>query len=94
MQSLGAVLGVGQCKLILVPDEKAEALYGPRLEKRNERLVRGGTVHFQFSRRHMRKIQRTGGSNSRKYMSSEQASELGRRAAMVRWNRVKAAAAP
>jgi transcriptional regulator with XRE-family HTH domain len=44
-----------------------------------------GTVRIVFSMKHMRKIRRKGGENSRRYMSRRQAKILARRAAAARW---------
>lgn len=49
--------------------------------------MHAGTVHIQFSRKFMRKIQRKGGANSRKYLTKRKASALGRRAAKARWRK-------
>lgn len=114
VQSLGAVLGVGQCKLLLVPDERAMALYGKRLEKRDERLVRTGAIQIVVSRRFMQKIGAKGGKSRAKMLNERlsiqrRMSKLGklsararmkkikpsrrqdRQAAVIRWERAKAA---
>jgi len=44
------------------------------LEKRAENCMHSGTVHILISRRELRKRQRKGGENSRKFMSVRQAS--------------------
>lgn len=54
--------------------------------KRNSgKAVHAGTVLFKFSRRHMRKIQRKGGENSRKNLPRWKRKALARKAARARW---------
>jgi hypothetical protein len=101
MTSLGAVLGVLAVKCILVEDpdadkwlQKQAARFGKGLKQRNENLVRADTVHITLTERHMRKIRRKGGTNSRKNMSKRRASQIGKAAALVRWADVKEAVKP
>jgi hypothetical protein len=61
-KTLGAVLGVLQLKLIAVEDAEAMRLYGKRVDKRDDRLVRSEIVTQEFSRRYMQKIGRNGGN--------------------------------
>jgi general stress protein YciG len=81
--SMAAALG---CELALVESPEAMEQISRRGFTRNANLAKhAGTVHFIFSKRHMRSIQRKGGKNSRANLSPEQASELGRKAAQARW---------
>ena len=82
MTPLLAILGV---KLQMIEDAEAVKRYGSRLAQRNESYVHSATVQFMFSGRHMKKIQRKGGTNSRAYMSARRARALARRAARARW---------
>jgi hypothetical protein len=84
-KSLTDLCGALAIRLLMVEDKEALARIANRLERRDAKMVRGGTVHIELSRRFLRKIQRKGGKNSRKNMTPEEASELGRRAALVRW---------
>ena len=95
MKTLGPLLGALGVKLVLVEDPDAMRRFGRRngFGARRDRNVHGGTVHFEFSARHMRKIAKKGGHNSRKYMSPKRARQLARNAAHVRWDDVRAAAA-
>jgi hypothetical protein len=65
-------------KLIAVADESVR--HGDRAPGRH-----AATVHFVFSARHMKQIQRKGGANSRKNLSKAKARALARRAARARW---------
>lgn len=83
--SLGPLLGALGLKLIVAPDPKAIARFGSKLERRREEFVHSATVQFAISRRHLKKNQRLGGKNSRKFMSRRQARVLARKAALARW---------
>ncbi|SNB53996.1 hypothetical protein SAMN05414138_10210 [Rhodoplanes sp. JGI PP 4-B12] len=85
MFSLGPLLTILGVKLVMVEDPEAIALVGDRLPKRNESSVRSGAVHVELTRRFLKKIGKKGGANSRKNLTPRQASELGRRAAIARW---------
>ena len=74
--------------LVVVDDAKTADIKGRRdAERRNGAQVRAGTVHFELSDRHMRKIRFRGGKNSRTKMSKRKARELGRKAAIARWHK-------
>ena len=85
--SMPLILPALGIKLIAVVDEQKTAALQSRIttSTRRDSSVRGGTVHYEFSRRHLKKIQRKGGANSRAYMSEKRASEIGRLAARARW---------
>ena len=91
IKTMSALLGALGVKLVLQEDPDAMRRFGTRhgFGKRNETVVRSGTVQFCFSQREMKRRQRKGGENSRSNLDPEEASELGRRAALVRWNAVK-----
>jgi len=103
MRSMGAVLGVLQIKFIAVVDEEAVRRYGNRVQKRDERLVRSGTVTIELSRRHMKAIGRKGGQARFKLPAREikrlaraagRARQAKRRLAQqpINWNAAKKAA--
>jgi len=83
--SLGPTLAILGLKLLAVEDAEAIERYGARLHRRNESLVRAGSVDFKLSRRHMRKIQRAGGKARWAKLSPDQRSELGRELNRARW---------
>jgi hypothetical protein len=89
--SLGPLLGALALKLVIVEDENALRQYGPRLKRRNPNLVRkhNSVVHVTRTRREFREMGKIGGPLSRKYMSKERASEIGRKAAKARWSKPK-----
>lgn len=91
MKSLGPMLGVLQAKLVLVVDEEAVKRYGSRVRKRDDRLVRSGTLQIEISHRELKRRQRKGGANSRANMTEEEATEMGRSAAIIRWDAVREA---
>jgi hypothetical protein len=88
-------LGLG---LVVVEDRAALERLRDRAQPRSRvggaSLMHSGTVQFKFSRRHFRRIGRKGGRNSRKGMGPEEASRLGRRAALARWSAGKGVAPP
>lgn len=74
-------------KLIAVVDEEAEAQIISDEPKRNVGCsMHAGTVHIKFSKRRLRKMQRNGGQNSRKYLSKRQRTRLAKKAARARWH--------
>jgi hypothetical protein len=94
-QSLDAYLGALCIDLIAVhnPEKfaKLQEKYGNKLEQRQSpslkpKRMRGNTVVIRFSQRRLKNMQRKGGRNSRKYLTPEAASELGKRASMARWH--------
>jgi hypothetical protein len=87
MHSVLATLGV---KLLMIENPVTTERYTNRLKRRDEGAVHAGTVYFAVSRRDMRSRQQKGGENSRKYMSTRQASALARHAVLERWRKVAA----
>jgi hypothetical protein len=90
--SLGCVLPALGVRLVLVEDPEALARIGSRLVKRKASAARhSAPVSFQFSRRHMQRIGRIGGTNSRKHLTRERVTELaskaGKAGAKARWGR-------
>jgi hypothetical protein len=87
--SMPLVLPALGVKLVLmVDDEKTAAVLArTTTSTRSGRAVRAGTVKFELSERHMKRIRRKGGANSRAYMTKKRASELGRKAILARWNK-------
>jgi hypothetical protein len=91
--SFALILGALGVHLLPVEDPEAMRRISRMAEKRVPlRAMHAGTVHIKFSRRFLRKIQRKGGENSRKYMSAQKRRSLARKAALIRWADVKAAA--
>ena len=84
IESFGVVLGLLGVKMLVVEDEDQTRRMEPRIVKRNIGYVRDGSVHFSFSRKELKEMQRKGGANSRKGMSPKKASALGRKAALIR----------
>jgi hypothetical protein len=85
--SLGPLLGALGLALVIIEHPDQMERISARWVKRDSQKVRAETVHIFFSMRRFRAMQRKGGQNSRKYMTPEQASELGRKAAMARWRK-------
>jgi hypothetical protein len=88
--SLNAVLTTLGVKLLMLENPITTARYTSRLKRRDETAVHAGTVYFAVGRQDMRKRQQKGGQNSRRYMTPQQASELGRKAILARWAKVAA----
>jgi hypothetical protein len=91
----GILFALTRClglNLQLVEVPEATAQIRAEVGTRKIRLARSTSfvVHFERSRRFMKKIGRKGGAHSRAYMPRRQASELGRRAALARWAKAKA----
>jgi hypothetical protein len=84
IESFGVVLGLLGVKVLVIEDEGQTRRMEPRIVKRNIGYVRDGSVHFSFSRKELKEMQRKGGANSRKGMSPKKASALGRKAALIR----------
>jgi hypothetical protein len=79
--SIRLLLGALAIDLIAVDNAKQRERVVSRRTERHSALDRhAGAVTFIFSQRHMRKIQKRGGENSRKYMTREQASRLASKA--------------
>jgi hypothetical protein len=91
--SMGPILAVLGCRLVLVEDRKMMERYTNRLPKRNETCLHAGTVHFALSGKHMRAIRRKGGANSRKNLGKRLRRALARKAAQARWRKAAAKAA-
>jgi len=89
--SLGPVLGALGVKLVMVVDGAALKQFGSRSAKRHENRVRHGvlTQLMMRNRKDFSLMGKVGGANSRRYMSAEQASKLGRKAIKARWRKVK-----
>jgi hypothetical protein len=86
--SLPLILPALGVKLVLMVDEQATAaLQARNIAPRRESAVRSGHCAVLVSRRHLKRIQRLGGLNSRARMSKKRASELGRNAARARWQK-------
>src|SRR5215469_7148710 len=83
MESLGMLFGSLAIKAVLIEDPEQLARIQSRMRVRNAGAVRNGAVHVQLSRRHLAKIGRIGGTNSRKRMTRARARELGKRAALI-----------
>jgi hypothetical protein len=85
-------------RLVVVEDRAALERLRDRAQPRSRvggaSLMHSGAVQFKFSHRHFRRIGRKGGRNSRKGMGPEEASRLGRRAALARWSAGKGVAQP
>jgi hypothetical protein len=84
IESFGVVLGLLGVKMLVVEDVAQTTRMKTRIVKRNIGYVRDGSVHFSFSRKELKEMQRKGGANSRKRMSPKEASALGRKAALIR----------
>jgi hypothetical protein len=78
LDTLSFLLPALGLSLIVLVDETAK--HGTRAPGRH-----GATVHFVFSARHMKQIQRKGGANSRKNLTPAKRRALARRAARARW---------
>jgi hypothetical protein len=80
--------GLG-CDLQLVENPEATAQIRNETVPRRLKLTKSTSfvVHFERSRRFMKKIGRKGGAASRSNMSRREASALGRKAALARWTK-------
>lgn len=86
------MLGALGLKLAAVDDPEALARFTKRAEKRNESQVRtmhGATVHIKIGARKLKRNQRLGGKNSRKYVGKKMARKLAKRAARARWRGIR-----
>jgi hypothetical protein len=91
-QALGMLFGALGVRGVLVHDEKTwqrvqRYMAKYMLGKRNIGKVHADAVHIRTTRRFLKKIGKNGGKNSRKYMTPEQASEIGRRNGAKRWKK-------
>jgi len=85
VQSLAPLLDFLGAELWLVESPWAIKQFDGRLQKRNENLVHNTVVHVVRTKRDFRRMGLIGGPNSRKNMTAQEASELGRNAALARW---------
>lgn len=87
IESACALANALGCQIVLIEDadllERITSLSPPRDPGHANHA---GAVHLTFSLRHLRKIARIGGQNSRKYMSRREAKMLARKASAARWN--------
>jgi hypothetical protein len=92
-ETLASLIPALGLELIVVEDPQSVEEIKKRGFKRNAlRAKHAGTVHIRLSERHMRKIRRLGGQNSRKHMTKAKARQLARKAAAARWSAAKAMA--
>jgi hypothetical protein len=94
MRSMGDLLGALGLKAQLVEDPEAMARVSSRLVQRRQSVPAAGThaVHFEVSKRFLRKIAAMGGKARAAKLTPRQRSALGRRLARARW--AKGAARP
>jgi hypothetical protein len=90
MRSLGDVLGSLAVRCVVIEDLEAKARIAGRLKKRDEKMVRGGTIEFRLTRRHMQKIQDKGRRSRWDAMTPAQRSEYARNLNRIRWHGAKA----
>lgn len=88
MEPVLSLLGV---RLAMIEDPITMQRYTSRLKKRTESFVHSSTVHLIFTHLELRRRQRKGGQNSRKYMTTREASAIARKAALARWARARGA---
>jgi len=87
--SMACMLPALGAKRVLVEDDDALAQINNRMVKRDSRAaMHAVAVHYQPSRRFLRRIARKGGLNSRKNLDPERRTELARKAAKARWSAV------
>lgn len=91
LMSLGSVLGALGLKLLVVEDAEAlKRVANMQIERRHAKgpaSMHSITVHIKISGRKLKRAQRKGGANSRKFLSRYEARKLARRAATARWAR-------
>ena len=87
MLSLGVIFGALGVRAVLVEDEAALARVSSRLVKRRQSVPAAGSqaVHFELSKRFLRKIAAMGGKARAAKLTPKQRSALGRRLARARW---------
>lgn len=91
--SLAAVLPALGLSLVMIENEQAldKTLNHSDFKKRDEAAaMHAVAVHYELSRRFLRRIARLGGQNSRKNLDPEKRTELARRAANARWHPARA----
>jgi hypothetical protein len=93
MRSMGDLLGALGLKAQLVEDPEAMARVSSRLVQRRQSMPAAGSqaVHFELSRRFLRKIAAMGGKARAAKLTPRQRSALGRKLANHRWHRRVAA---
>jgi hypothetical protein len=89
MRSLGDILGVLAVRCLVIEDLEAKARIVERLRPRNQKMVRGGTIEFRLTRRHMQKIQDKGRRSRWDAMTPAQRSEYARNLNRIRWHGAK-----
>jgi hypothetical protein len=94
LRSLADVFGALAVKAVLVEDQAALARISSRLVRRKNAVPAAGThsVHFEVSKRFLRKIAAMGGKARAARLTPRQRSMLARKMALARWR--KRAAAP
>jgi hypothetical protein len=98
IHSLPSILAILGLKIILVEDEEAVRLYGPRIPVTNESCARMLTVKAGrgkqqlVSVRLLRKIAPLGGAARNRSLSSARRSQIARKAAQARWAKAQTAA--
>jgi hypothetical protein len=85
MISLGPLLAILGCRLILVEDLEAVKMYDGRIPKRNEAFVHATTMEIKFSRRKWRQIQTKGRRTRWDSMTAKQRSAYARKLNRIRW---------
>jgi hypothetical protein len=85
--SMSLVLPVLGIKVVVMLDEQKTRDLQGRITNSTmqDPHMRSAATHFSLSHKFLRKIGRKGGIARRAKISSERASELGRRAALARW---------
>jgi hypothetical protein len=86
--SLGAVLGLLGCRLVLVVDKEAMRKYGSRVKRHNPALVRASS-EAQLAERHARRMARKGGRARWAGTTAEERSEAARQLNKLRWGKPK-----
>jgi hypothetical protein len=86
--SLGAVLGLLGCRLVLVVDKEAMRKYGSRVKRHNPNLVRSATEP-QLAERHAQRMGRKGARSRWSKTTPEERSEVARNLNRLRWSKPK-----
>jgi hypothetical protein len=91
--SLPLMIGALAVRLVVVEDAEQRAKIAARGLRRVQNLARhANSVHtFIHSARHMRRVRKLGGQNSRKYLPPAERTRLARKAAFARWRDIKKA---
>jgi hypothetical protein len=81
--ALAAALGLD---VVLIENrERLQRVWSRSPQRESNHANHSAVVHLTFSRRHMIKIGKAGGANSRKNMTRREAKMLARKAASARW---------